>query len=227
LKVARLYHLLRRSAILRVTYAYAGFKQDGTLPNLLTQSGEHCFTFCASTHLNNQVREIKQRLEEKNVGSFDQLIGRPDILTWLENVKVALESPQIGRGQKLINFLKERLLNIAASPNVENLSPQLPLKVGIPSSLEKMETFQKMDQGQQQETLNWIVAGALASDYLKLTTELGFRNTGNGFQGKNNPRATAILIYDSKVSAENFLQSDYRSEGVFSTWTNLGTEPIH
>ena len=66
----------------------------------------------------------------------------------------------------------------------------------------------------------------LSVPYRDLIRTLGFQNSGNGFNGMNNVRASADLIYDSTVSAQDFVMKNYESRGIFSTWSNKNTSPL-
>lgn len=205
MKTAQLYSLMRRAAIVRVRFTFGGGQQNSNLPNFLQQGGENCFGFCASSSIGYQVNEIKSRFNQMNLGDFDQIAGRVDVKDWITKVNESLLTADV------------------RSP--EALSPQLPMKSGIPESLANNVTFKAMTPAQQSEALNWLVGGTISDAYMALTRELGFSNTGNGFGGMYNSRATAVFVYDSNVTAEQFKATAYQSPGVFSTWTHQTATP--
>jgi hypothetical protein len=204
-RTAEIYARMRRAAIVRARFAFGEFKQVDTPPNLM-DSGENCFGFCSAGGLYQEIREIKTRFQNTGVGSFDELMAKPDVQIWLDQV-----------GQSLMN---------ADVNSAEGLSPQIPTWMIAPESVAKNPVFQAMSQEQKSETLNWLAGGKISMDYAQLTQDLGFSATGNGFAAMHNARATAVLVYDSTTSDTDFVSPAYTSPGIFSTWNHSNTQPI-
>lgn len=205
MQVARLYALMRRAAIVRVKFTFGGVTQKTDYPNFLN-TGEHCFIYCSAGSLSSQIYEIKGRFQALGLGSLDEVLAKPDVQAWLQEVN-----------QKLLT---------ANVNSATELSPEVPSRVKAPASLASNPTFAAMDAAQKQETLNWIVGGGLSMDYYKLTNTLGFGSTGTGYNAMGNRRASAILIYDSKTSAANFTSPEYSLRGIFSSWSNKNSKPL-
>lgn len=205
-RTARLYQRMRRAAILRVRFAFGNFTQNAQRANFLSAGGENCFAFCSASSLSSQINEVHSRFQATGLGSFDEVIARPDVGAWLEKVN-------------------EKLL--AVNPDsAQELSPALPAAVGAPKSILSSPAFQALDEAHKSEALNWLVGGNLSLAYQKLVDELGFSATGSGFTGMNNRRATAVLIYDTQTPAAEFVKNSYESKGIFSIWTHANARPL-
>jgi len=83
----------------------------------------------------------------------------------------------------------------------------------------------KFEKKVQTEVLNWLVGFKISEEYAGLLSTLNIRNSSDYSNVQSN-RASAVFVYDGVTSKEHFLNSDYFSEGIFSTWRNTDFTPF-
>lgn len=207
MRTVRVYELMRRAAILRVRFSFGNFKQDANQPNFLNEGGENCFGFCSASYLYSHMNEIGRRFTETGLGDVKTILAHEDVKAWIEKV-----------GEKLLSVNPDSAVD---------LSPKLPMSLGAPETLAKNEKFIQLSREDQQIALNWLVGFQFSSDYQKLTSDLEFHNTGSGFSGMSNRRATAVLVYDAKTTPQDFVSTNYQSKGIFSIWDHSQARPLN
>lgn len=201
--IVSLYHLMRRAAIIRVPFTFKGTRPQEGLANMLENVGEHCFLFCHGSGINSHLYGIRTKFDQYQAGSIEQVIQRPDVQNWLAAVEKALLNSKMD------------------DPDI--LSPHLPIRTGVPESLEVH--LAKLDEAGRSEFLNWIVGYHTSVKYSQLLKTLGIGGD-NAYNGIHNPRATAIFVYDGVTMPVDFMTSEYRAQGVFSNWSHENAQKL-
>lgn len=204
-KTVRAYHMMRRSAIIRVPFAFGDAQNDMNQPNLLKGAGENCFSFCQSSYIDYQTREIQNTMSQLGFQNISEMTKAADIQGYLGKI--------------------EKLLTETNYADYNVLNPNLSRSIETPTSLSQNPTFINKTNAQKTEVLNWLIGYHFSSKYSQLLKSLDVRS-GNGFESMQSSKATAVLIYDSLVKDQDFLSPNYTARGIFSTWTNVDSRPL-
>lgn len=191
------YQKMRRAGIVRPDFIYGGSKNPANKNNRLNEGGEICFSFSCGSVLQQQIASIESELSKLGLKNTTGFLKIPDV-------------------QKYIRSVQQNL--VSASIEKSDLNPFVPNNDVLTSKAVKV-LLHYVKPAHWQNALNWIVGLALTKDYANLIQTLGIHDSPD-FSNVRSARATAILIYDSKVSDDGFLSPDYKSVGAFSTWTH-------
>ena len=199
--VAEYYQRVRRAAVFRVKFTFGSGRSAEDYVNQLDGGGEHCFLFCKGTQVQTQVREIESKLGQAGVADSNAILGSPEVQKYLGQVipKLMAANPD-----------QENSLNASLIQQPEDLAVIAPLKP------------ERMDIRLFAE---WLVALDASRKYSQLLISLRVTSS-TGMSDMNNPRATAILIYDSDGKDQQFRDATYTSHGIFYNWTLDGQYPL-
>ena len=199
--VAEYYQRVRRAAIFRVKFTFGSGRNAEDYVNQLDGGGEHCFLFCKGTQVQTQVREIESKLGQAGVADSNAIFGSPEVQKYLGQVipKLMAANPD-----------QENSLNASLVLQPEDLAVIAPLK---PEGMD-IRLFAE-----------WLVALDASRKYSQLLISLQVTSS-TGMSDMNNPRATAILIYDSDGKNQQFRDATYTSHGIFYNWTLDGQYPL-
>lgn len=201
MRTALIYQKMRRAGVIRPDFVFNGARNPDA-NNRLEGCGEICFSFSTGAGVDQQIRAVEQKLKALSIPDPQEFIHEPEIAAYLH---------------KLTDYLLEAKLdagNLSPSLSANILKPGwlarvLGKKITKPAALRDFEV----------DDINWLLGYKVSVDYSALLKTLGITNS-NSFSNVNAARASAVVIYDAKVSAENFLSDHYTSVGVFSTWKN-------
>jgi len=199
-ETAMMYQKMRRAAIIRPDFTFGGDNNPKEVNNRLTDCGEICFSFSTGSATRSQEQSIRRKIQTYKITNVDALMSTADIVQYIDAVK---------------NYL-----NKSGLQGFE-LTPDLSLKFEVPSTVKNLN----LDQTAQKDLLNWIAGLQITTEYRQLLELLQINNSSD-YSSVRSPRASAVLIYDGQTTKEDFLKPEYKSEGVFSTWTNHGLTVI-
>jgi len=195
-QVAMIYQKMRRAAIIRPDFTFGGDNNPKDVNNRLSDCGEICFSFSTGSATRSQEQSIRRKIQSYNITHVDTFMKSDDIIVY-------------------VNLIRSHLQNSGLS-GIE-LHPNLSHRFETPISVKNLN----LDQNAQIDLLNWIIGLQITMEYRQLLEKLEINNSSD-YSSARSSRASAVLIYDGKTSKEDFLKSEYKSEGVFSTWTNKG-----
>ncbi|MGZ3662581.1 MAG: hypothetical protein ACXVCK_20955, partial [Bdellovibrionota bacterium] len=199
IKVADAYHRVRRAAFYRVPFTFGDAENNMRLANMLDE-GEHCFTFCKAEQVGNHVDELQGLLRASGVNDPEAFLARPDVKKFL------------AQAEELVLRTNDKRLNpkiLTNNAGVRALLTKI-APAGVKGKPQKLQNF-----------ADALVGYDVTREYKTLMRNLNV--TGDtGFQDMNNPRVTAVLIYEDPAKAKAFRNATYSTPGKFSSWTAAG-----
>jgi hypothetical protein len=154
-----------------------------------------------SSHLS----EIRQKISATNVGDARAFLQKPEVQDFMKKAKKVILEADVNRG-----LTPDMLMNDAET--LEALKRIAP--AGVVNNPGELQNFG-----------NLLVGHGVTEDYANLMRSLDV--TGDtSFRDMNNPRVTAVLIYDKPQAAEKFRDASYETPGKFSSWKNDGQTPL-
>jgi hypothetical protein len=199
LQEAEYYQRMRRAAIIRVPFVLDTVRSDLTLPNTVIANGssENCFVFCKGMAINNQVNTINDQLHKLGLADVNKFYLDP-------------------RTQAFLKQTKEKLL--AADPNDQNV---LNNRIGDSALNMIAPYFSSVSESTLRNIANWTI-GLDAS--IRYRTMLNGLRVGTDVKAEdiNNPRATALLIYDYQAEAPHFNNASYFAQGAGTAGAGVG-----
>lgn len=196
LKTAYTYQLIRQAALMRPNFIFGGDTNPKNVTNVLNNynCGEICFSFSTGSVIENHVKEMNDKIKQFGIND-------PEI--FIKNEKLDL----------YFKLVQDFIFNTPFTN--DSLNPLILTKIEIPDLIKNL----KFEPQKMNELLNWIVSYKFSLDYSNLLKNLKIENSNN-FSNLNSEKATAVLIYDSRVSENEFESENYISTGVFSVWKN-------
>jgi hypothetical protein len=197
---AMIYQKMRRAAIIRPDFNFGGDSNPKNVNNRMTDCGEICFSFSSGSVAREQARSAKRYIMNSGLHDYELLRQNKEF-------------------QTLINQAKAYLNN--SSITAMDLNPAIVDRFSVPSAI----TDLKLSATSQSELIRWVIGAEISLEYAQLLETLRISNSSD-YSNVRSPRASAVLVYDGTTSKEEFSQSDYVSEGIFSTWRNTDFEPL-
>jgi len=186
------YHRTRRAAVFRAPYANWGSKIEDH-PQFLCGGGEHCYTFPIAAGAQSHVSEMHQRIGK---------LGVKDPQTFMASRST----------KDLLGSVKRQVLD----EDADNY-----LKMEYKALLDRPETLEKLDQilgentlkkEQKIEMLAYMVGIDATRQYKGLLDKLSIEGGYSNILQYDNPRATALFIYDdSPTAAQRFNDGTYET----------------
>jgi hypothetical protein len=207
MRTALVYQKMRRAGIIRPDFTFKGAKNP-ELNNRLEECGEICFSFSTGSGVEQQIRAVEKKIQQLGIENPREFINEPDVAAYLNKMSDYLMSARLD-GRSLSPHVTTTLTKFSF---LDFFSRN---RVKKPDALRDLHEID----------INWLVGYKASLEYSALLKTLGISNSNN-FSNVNAPRASAVLVYDAKTSPEQFLNSDYTSEGVFSTWRNNEIIPL-
>ena len=204
-EVASIYHTMRRSAIVRVPFTFGGRQGNLEQRNMLKNSGEHCFIFCSGGGIHSQIREIADSYQKMKLGDIEVILKDSEVEAFLDKVDYVLTTSQ--------KTNQERYMSPDIAQHIK----------GYPELTQRI--FKDLNADQKIEAMNWIIAYRASKNYQTLIRTLKVSGD-TGYRDISNPRATALLIYDNGITAEQFTSPNYSANGKFSSWTHQNTDAL-
>lgn len=201
LDAANYYHRVRRAALIRVPFTFGGGEADPSLNNLL-ESGEHCFVFCKGGSVSSHVDEIKAKLSEFGIDG-----------------DAVLKSEE---GKAFIRYARGKLMK--ADPYKEEVFGPDFFRADL-SRYKGLFPARVTKKAEQIIVLNYLVGLDATIFYQGVLTALNI-SSDLAVRDMNNPRATAVLVYDARDVDKAFANASYESPGKFYSWMKDGQEPI-
>ncbi len=198
------YQRARRAAIFRVKFTFGGADNPEGQPNMLQGGGEHCFVFCKGSAVSSHISEIAGNLRTLGLGDVNAIMPRPEVKAYLAKVREKLMKANVDDADK---FKRDLAITPALIKGLDPLFPKT------------------MPPKDRKTAAAWLVAYDASTQYQRLLNALGV-TPDLSVNDMNNPRATAILVYDKAQSAEAFGNATYTANGKFYNWTTQGQRPI-
>ena len=195
-QTAMTYQMMRRAAIVRPDFRFGNVTNPTDTNNVLDDCGEICFSFSTGSAINQQISSITRKLQSYK----------------LENLKELQNSAEV---KKLITHVKNYLFEMRLKNY--KVSPKVAYKFEIPQKIKDLN----MEHEQELEFINWLIGLEISQEYQQLLTTLSIQNSNN-YSNITSARASAVLVYDGNTKLEMFLNPEYTSQGIFSTWKNQG-----
>jgi hypothetical protein len=204
--VADYYHRVRRAALYRVPFTFGNAQPDLQQANMLRNGGEHCFVFCKASAVNGHVREMAQKIGAFGVEDLARYMQRPEVIDFIDQARelIARVDPKKSLGPDML------VENANIQKSLEAIAPP-----GVLADRQELRNFG-----------NLLIGYDSAQKYSELMRALNV-SSDVGFTDLDNPRVTAILIYDNDAPAEAFFEASYEARGAFSTWRNEGQSVLH
>jgi hypothetical protein len=199
-QTAVLYQKMRRAAILRPDFSFGADSNPKNINNRMQDCGEICFSFSTGSNARSQADSAVRQIEKTGLAKFSDVSN-------LKSFK------------NFIHQAKEILWN--ANLSDQQLNPAMFQNLKVPKKIADLE----LNNEQQNELVRWIIGEKLSSEYADLLDLLDIHNSSD-FSNVHSQRATAILVYDSNISPQQFLSAGYASEGIFSTLKFDGFQKI-
>lgn len=200
MKAAVTYQKMRRAGIVRPDFTFGGDNNPKNLNNRLQDCGEICFSFSTGSAISGQIRAIERNLAKLNITNPREFIEQNGVKEYLD----------LSLSKLYEASLDQNSLNPAF---VETMTE---IKQTRPIALKDFNT----------EEINWLIGYKTSIDYYKLLTDLKISNSSD-FSNLSSPRAQAVIIYDASTSVSKFLNKNYTSQGVFSTWQNQNATALN
>ncbi len=207
MRTVNLYHRMRRAAIVRVPFIIRGeiWGQGGR--NSVDSVHETCYGFCKSNLLPVALKEMEKEI----LRTLPMFINLPETLSNGENLEHIIDSLLAKDDVQLwLHDVEEIFLN----ENHTRLEAYLATEVGLPQSLQEFHILSIFDK---MEAVNWLVGYHLTKQYWQLMQNLEMSGNKDNSDIEHR-RASMVFIYDSLVSDEGFLSSEYKRRGVYSQW---------
>lgn len=190
-----LYHKMRRASIVRPDFNF-GVNRNVDAENRLVDCGEICFSFSTGSSVASQIRSIENVFQKHGFFQAEALLKNADVKNFMKIVKT-------------------RIFNSALDE--KSLNPKMFDDLEVPASLGEMKKLVVPGYN----FINLLIGFEISKDYSTLLKELEINNSSS-FSNVMSSKASAVLIYDANVSPEDFLKPEYKSQGVFSTWSHTG-----
>ncbi len=204
-RAAQYYQRVRRAAIVRVPFTFGGNRSDLKLPNMLDKTSEHCFVFCKASGLRQQIAQIKAEIEAYGIADAEQFLELPEVQKYLANAQSKIMAADATNPADLM-------------PTVATRSKDLKiLKPVLPAALRK--------SAGRNVFANWLIGLDATSRYYRLMQTLAVSGD-SGAADMNNPRVTAILIYDTIDYAQAFANGTYSKKGSAHSWDRRNQRPV-
>jgi hypothetical protein len=190
LEVADYYQKMRRASLVRAPFVLDTVRSDLNLPNTLLENGtaENCYVFCKGLAINNQIATIQKNLKNLGIPDVNQFYADPRTQDFLSRVR---------------KYLLSANPSVPAAMHFNVVDPYLPILASY---------FQPIDQNTLRSIGNWVVGLDASARYRDLLRNLKVTNDVMAAD-INNPRATALLIYDSTAEADRFKDATYFYQG--------------
>jgi hypothetical protein len=197
--VADFYHRVRRAALYRVPFTFGAGVPDRNLPNMLS-AGEHCFIYCKGSAVARHLSEIDEKLKAAGPKDLNEFYAKPEVVEFLQKARQAVMNADPAAGNSLSPTM---LMENAA---IKELAMKMaPAEVAAnPVAL--------------QNFANLVVGRSVTNDYKNLLNALNVSGA-TSFNDMNNPRVTAVLIYDSGAAENSFREAGYETQGKFGNWS--------
>jgi hypothetical protein len=204
LQTLEFYQKLRRAAVFRIPFTFGGAARKD-FPNMLENSGENCFGFCKGATVENDIVQIKNKILRLSPGlDIERMMNSDSMKTYFDMINKVVLKANVDDPDSLhwgmING--DRELKI--------------LEDVIPKQISKEA---------QQVFINWVVALEANKKYLALKKKYQI-STDGGYQDINNGQVSFVLIYDSMLKKDLFLNGNYSSPGVFWSWDARNQVPL-
>lgn len=218
-EIAEVYHRSRYAGLWRIEYAFQGSEHAPYvhvtlgLPGDRANGREHCYNFATCRQWMDHINEIYHKL-------YHEVGIREDLPKWFERPEVV--EYQDKAWSTVLG------VNSAGIDNWSNLHPRLLETPELISAMRKaVPGFDHLSPEQKLMLLNLTFAERAIRKYNALTQELDI-HTSN-FLDYNNPRVTAIYIYEGEDAAASFRNAsyDYKGGTVAGFFNDGKNEPIH
>lgn len=207
MRTVNLYHRMRRAAIIRVPFVIRGEVSGQGGRNSVDSVHETCYGFCKS----NLLPVVLNEMEKEIIRILPMFINLPEVLSNGENREQIIDSLLAKDDVQLwLREVEEMLLN----ENHNRLEVYLATEVGLPQSLQEFHILSIFDK---MEAVNWLVGYHLTKQYWQLMKNLEMSENKDNSDMEHR-RASMIFVYDSLVSDDGFLSSDYKRRGAYSQW---------
>jgi len=199
LQVAEYYQRMRRAAIIRVPFVLDTVRSDLTLPNTVIANGssENCYLFCKGMVINNQVNTINDQLHKLGLADVNKFYNDQRTQTFLNQVRAKL---------------------LAANPDDKSI---LNNRIGDSDLKTIAPYFSSVTDSALRNIANWTIGLDASIRYRAMLDGL---KVGNDVKAEdiNNPRATALLIYDNQEEAPHFNDATYFAQGAGTAGAGVG-----
>jgi hypothetical protein len=202
--IAEYYQRVRRAAIFRTQFTFAGTVAQKGVPNLLQTGGEHCFVFCKGTAIHAQISELENLIKNAGIADVQEFLKYPQTQAFLANAQEKILAANADDPRSLNHAIATKETDLKLIAEV--------LPAGLPPA-------------ERQVFANWVIALDASQSYGKLLSDLGV--SGDLAVGDSrNPRATAILVYDMPNKAASFFNATYSTPGKFYSMSPADQHPI-
>ena len=195
-----IYQKMRRAAIIRPDFSFGPASNPDQVNNRMSDCGEICFSFSTGSAVYAQVISAQRHIQKMGLQNFSELSATSDF-------------------KKLFATAEDYFLN--ADLSEKKLNPDIFKNFDVPAAIDQL----KLSADQQNELVRWVIGAYISKNYADLLTDLQITNASD-YSNVRSLRASAVLVYDGNVSKQDFSNTNYISQGIFSVWKNTEFSPI-